>query len=195
MQSTTVGSWRSTPKSDLPRHSEHRRVQALAALAASPHTPHAAVVDALNVLHPAELAWIAEKVEGPNWFLNAAAAVPAAENEDDDQLAQHPDPAAVLQSLLDSPAAGEIFSRSGAYRAVLNSRHHTLEHLLQIPADKILSHQEPEIAMKILLDQFGRSSGRWAALAAAMTFEYDEEVTFGMLLDSLDGAPAQAQTS
>ncbi|MFH8520491.1 hypothetical protein ACH4CE_36610 [Streptomyces gelaticus] len=50
--------------------------------------------------------------------------------------------------------------------------------------------------MKILLDRCGRSIDRWAALAAAMTFEYDEErITFGELLDSLDHAPARAQTS
>jgi hypothetical protein len=74
------------------------------------------------VLHPAELAWITEKVESPAWFLNAAAAVPAAVDEDDgvlrlltdDELAQHPDPAAVLQSWLDSPAVDEILSRSEA---------------------------------------------------------------------------------
>ncbi|GAA1341429.1 hypothetical protein GCM10009647_085090 [Streptomyces sanglieri] len=123
----------------LERHSEHQRVQTLAALAANPHTPHTAVGDVLDVLHPAELAWIAEKVEGPDWFLNAAASVPAPEDEDDsvlrllsdDELAQHPDPAAVLQSWLDSPATGEILSRSEVYRAVVKSRHHTLEHLRQ----------------------------------------------------------------
>lgn len=186
----------------LERHSEHRRVQALAALAANPHTPHSAVADALNVLHPAELAWIAEKVEGPDWFLNAAAAVPAAEDEDDgvlrllsdDELDQHPDPAAVLQSWLDSPAADEYLSRSEVYRAVVASRHHTLEHLLQIPADEILSRHEPEIALKILLDHCGRSTDRWAALAAAMTFDYDKEkITFGELLNSLDHTPAKVQ--
>ncbi|MFE2512625.1 hypothetical protein ACFXC9_30020 [Streptomyces naganishii] len=188
----------------LERHSEHRRVQALAALAANPHTPHAAVTDVLNVLHPAELAWIAETVEGPAWLLNAAAAVPAADDEDDgvlrllsdDELAQHPDPVAVLQSWLDSPAVDEILSRSEVYRAVVASRHHTLEHLRQIPADEILSRHEPEVALKILLDHCGRSTDRWAALAAATTFEYDEEkITFGELLDSLDGASAQARTS
>ncbi|MFE2972988.1 hypothetical protein ACFXKC_57765 [Streptomyces sp. NPDC059340] len=184
----------------LERHSEHRRVQALAALAANPHT---ALTDALSVLHPAELAWIAEKTEGPDWFLNAAAAVPAAEDEDDgvlrllsdDELGQHPDPASVLQSWLDSPAVDEVFSRSEVYRAVVKSCHHTLEHLRQIPADEILSRYEPEVALKILLDHCGRSTDRWAALAAAMTFEYDDQkITFGKLLDSLS-APAQAQTS
>lgn len=192
------------PAQLLERHSEHRRVQALAALAANPHTPQAAVTDIVNMLHPAELAWIAEKVEGPDWFLNSAAAVPAAEDEDDgvlrllsdDGLAQHPDPAAVLQSWLDSPAVDEGLSRSEVYRAVVKSRHHTLEHLRQIPADEILSRHEPEVALKILLDHCGRSTDRWAALAAAMTFEYDEEkITFGELLDSLDGAPARAETS
>jgi hypothetical protein len=40
----------------LERHSEHRRVEVLAALAANPHTLHGAITDALNVLRPAELA-------------------------------------------------------------------------------------------------------------------------------------------
>ncbi|MER7108785.1 hypothetical protein [Streptomyces sp. NPDC000229] len=191
------------PAQLLERHYEHRRVQALAALAANPHTPHAAVTDVLDGLHPAELAWIAERADGPDWFLSAAAAVPADEDEDDgvlrlvsnDELAEHPDPAAVLQSWLDSPATGDILSRSEIYRAVVKSRHHTPEHLLQIPAVEILSRSEPEIALKILPDRCGRSTDRWAALAAAMTFEYDEEkITFGELLDSLDPAPAGAQT-
>ncbi|MEE4494987.1 hypothetical protein [Streptomyces sp. BE230] len=186
----------------LERHSEHRRVQALAALAANPHTPHAAVSDVLHGLHPAELAWIAEKTGGPDWFLTSAASVPTAEDEDDgvlrllsdDDLAQHSDPAAILQSWLNSPAADEIHSRSEVYRAVVKSRHHTLEHLRQIPADEILCRHEPEIALKILLDHCGRSTGRWTALAAAVTFAYHEEKsTFGQLIDSLDGAPAQAQ--
>ncbi|MER5348362.1 hypothetical protein ABT030_50690 [Streptomyces mirabilis] len=154
------------------------------------------------MLHPAELAWIAENVEGPDCFLNAAAAVPAAADEDDgvlrllsdDELDQHPDPASVLQSWLDSPAADEYFSRSEVYRAVVASRHRTLEHLLQIPADEILSRHEPEIALKILLDHCGRSTERWGALAAAMAFAYDEEkISFGELLDSLDHAPEKVQ--
>ncbi|MGW1768588.1 hypothetical protein ACWCQL_31670 [Streptomyces sp. NPDC002073] len=187
----------------LERHSEHRRVQALAALAANPHIPHTAVVDVLDGLHPAELAWIAERAGGPDWFLDAAASVPVAADEDDgvlrlvsdDELAKHPDPSAVLQSWLGSPATGEILSRSEIYRAVIKSRHHTPQHLLQIPADEILSRNEPEIAL-ILLDHCGRSAARWAALSAAMTFEYDEErITFGDLIDSLDSAPAGTQKS
>ncbi|MFC7933284.1 hypothetical protein [Streptomyces cinereoruber] len=188
----------------LERHHEHRRVQALAVLAVNPHTPQAAVTDALDGLHPAELAWIIEKADGPDWLLDVAAAVPADEDEDDgvvrlvsdDELDKHPDPAAVLQSWLDSPATGDSLSRSEIYRAVVNSHHHTLEHLLQIPADDILSRSEPEIAVKILLDRCGRSTDRWAALATAMTFEYDEEkISFGEFLDSLDPAPADAQTT
>ncbi|MER8226257.1 hypothetical protein ABTZ58_38280 [Streptomyces sp. NPDC094143] len=64
----------------LERHYEHRRVQALVT---NPHTPHTAVTDVLNGLPPAELAWIAEKAGGPDWFLAAAAAVPVPEDEDD----------------------------------------------------------------------------------------------------------------
>ncbi|MFE4205428.1 hypothetical protein ACFRSX_31165 [Streptomyces goshikiensis] len=195
---------RDRPATLLERHSEHRRAQALAALAANPHTPHAAVSDALAALHSAELAWIAEKADGPDWFLDAAAAVPV-ENEDedgvlrllaDDDLDQHPDPAAVLQSWLDSPAVDESLSRSEVYRAVIKSRHRTPDHLLQLPADEVLSRNEPELSLQILLDRCGRSNDRWRALAAAMTFEYNEEkITFGQLLDSLDHAPARAQTS
>ncbi|MFG2227729.1 hypothetical protein [Streptomyces sp. NPDC048644] len=188
----------------LERHSEHRRVQALATLAANPHTPRTAVADVLNGLHPAELGWIAEKAGGPDWFLAAAAAVPVPEDEDDgvvrllddDELGKHPDPAAVLQSWLDSPATGEILPRSDVYHAVVKSRYRTLEHLRQIPADEVLARHEPEVALKILLDHCGRSAGRWEALAAAMTFDYDDEkITFGQLLDSLNSAPAKAQTS
>ncbi|MEU1668380.1 hypothetical protein ABZ547_33320 [Streptomyces sparsogenes] len=187
----------------LERRCEHRRVQALAALAANPHIPHTAVADVLTGLHPAELAWIAEKADGPDWLLAAAAAVPVPEDQDDgvvrllddDELAKHPDPAAVLQSWLDSPAAGEILSRSEVYRAVVKSRYRTLEHLRQIPADEVLARHEPEVALQILLDHCGRSTRRWEALAAAMTFDYDEEkITFGQLLDSLDPTPAGAQT-
>ncbi|MEW1722869.1 hypothetical protein [Streptomyces sp. NPDC093109] len=195
---------RDRPARLLERHYEHRRVQALSTLAANPHTPHTAVADVLNGLHPAELAWIAEKAGGPDWFLAAAAAVPVTEDEDegvvrlldDDELGKHPDPAAVLQSWLGSPATGEILSRSEVYRAVVTSRYRTLEHLRQIPAEEVLARHEPDVALKILLDHCGRSTGRWEAIAAAMTFDYDEEkITFGQLLDSLDPTPAGAQTS
>ncbi|MEU9983721.1 hypothetical protein [Streptomyces sp. NPDC050856] len=191
------------PARFLERHSEHRRVQALTVLAANPHTPHAAVADVLGGLHPAELAWIAEKAGGPDWFLAAAAAVPVPEDEDDgvvrlvddEELGKHPDPAAVLQSWLDSPAAGEILSRSEVYRAVVKSRYRTLEHLRQIPADEVLARHEPEVALTILLEHCGRSPQRWEALAAAMTFDYDDEkITFGQLLDSLEVMPAKVQT-
>lgn len=153
----------------LERHYEHRRVQALTVLAANPHTPHAAVVGVLGGLHPAGLAWTAEKADGPDWFLAAAAAIPVPEDEDDgvvrlvddDELGKHPDPAAVLQSWLDSPATGEILSRSEVYRAVAKSRYRTLEHLRQIPADEVLPNHEPDVALTILLDRCGRSTDRW----------------------------------
>ncbi|MFF4179557.1 hypothetical protein [Streptomyces sp. NPDC001750] len=141
---------------------------------------------------------------GPDWFLAAAAVVPVPDDEDDgvvrlvddDELGKHPNPAAVLQSWLDSPATGEILSRSEVYRAVVRSRYRTLEHLRQIPADEVLANHEPDVTLKILLYRCGRSTDRWEALAAAMTFDYnDEKITFGELLDSLDPTPAEAQTS
>ncbi|MER5769268.1 hypothetical protein [Streptomyces sp. NPDC001985] len=191
------------PAQLLERHAEHRRVQALTALAANPHIPRAGVVNVLNGLHPAELAWIAEKAGGPAWFRAEAAAIPVPEDQDDgvvrlvddDELGQHPDPASVLQSWLDSPATGEILTRSEVYRAVVKSRHHTLEHLRQIPAEEVLAGHEPDVALTILLGHCGRSTGRWEALAAAMSFDHDDEkITFGQLLDSLDPTPVKAQT-
>lgn len=78
----------------------------------------------------------------------------------------------------------------------MKSRYRTLEHLRQIPADEVLARHEPKVALTILLEHCGRSTKRWEALAAAMTFDYnDEKITFGQLLDSLDPAPAEAQTS
>ncbi|MEU0633038.1 hypothetical protein [Streptomyces sp. NPDC005989] len=53
------------PARILERHGEHRRAKTLAGLAANPHTPHTAVTDALNMLHPAELAWIAKSLPDP----------------------------------------------------------------------------------------------------------------------------------
>ncbi|MFJ6809050.1 hypothetical protein ACIQRK_23990 [Streptomyces anulatus] len=189
----------------LERHSEHRRVQTLATLAANPHTPHDAVTEVLNGLHPAELAWITEKADGPDWFLTATTTVPAPEEEDqgvvrlldDDELAKHPDPAAVLQSWLDSPAAEDGgFSRSEIYRAVAASRHRTPVHLRQIPADEVLTGHGPDDALQLLVEHCGHSAGRWEALAAAMSFGYDEEtVSFGQLLDSLDHTPARRRAS
>ena len=160
---------RDRPARLLERHYEHRRVQALTVLAANPHTPHAAVVGVLGGLHPAEPARIAEKADGPDWFLAAAAAIPVPEDEDDgvvrlvddDELGKQPDPAAVLQSWLDSPATGEILSRSEVYRAVAKSRYRTLEHLRQIPAAEVLANHEPDVALTILLDRCGRSTDRW----------------------------------
>ncbi|WP_231406707.1 hypothetical protein [Streptomyces sp. MC1] len=75
-----VGADHDRPAQHLERQYEHRRVQALVALAAKPHTPHTAVAAVLNGLHPAELAWIAQKAGGPDWFLAAAAAVPVPED-------------------------------------------------------------------------------------------------------------------
>ncbi|WP_198958407.1 hypothetical protein [Amycolatopsis sp. KNN50.9b] len=78
----------------------------------------------------------------------------------------------------------------------MKSRYRTLEHLRQIPADEVLANHEPDVALNILLDHCGRSTDRWEALAAAMTFDYDDEkITFGQLLDSLDPAPASAQAT
>ncbi|MER8226440.1 hypothetical protein ABTZ58_39350 [Streptomyces sp. NPDC094143] len=183
----------------LEHNYQHRRVAALTALAGNPHTPPAAVTDTLPGLHPLELAWLGHQNDIPDWLHTAAAALAPADTNKavlrlltDDELDRHPDPAAVLQSWLDAPESEGLWSRRDVYRAVVKSCYRTLEHLRQIPADEILTRHEPEIALKILLDHCGRSTDRWEALAAAMTFNYDgEKITFGELLDSLAGATAE----
>ncbi|WP_223772500.1 hypothetical protein [Streptomyces sp. 135] len=45
--------------------------------------------------------------------------------------------------LVGSPTTGEILSRSEVYRAVVESRYRTLEHLRQIRADGVLASHEP----------------------------------------------------
>lgn len=185
-----------SPARLLEHNYQHRRVAALTALAGNPHTPPAAVTDTLPGLHPLELAWIGHQNDVPDWMHTAAAALaPADTNEavlrllTDEELDRHPDPAAVVQSWLDAPESEGLWSRRDVYRAVVQSRYRTLEHLRQIPADEILARHEPEIALKILLDHCGRSTDRWEALAAAMTSDYDsEKITFGELLDSLADA-------
>ncbi|MEU1106549.1 hypothetical protein ABZ408_37165 [Streptomyces tibetensis] len=148
------------------------------------------------------LAWIAEKAGGrPEWYL---AAVPVPEGEDDgvvrlladDELGKHPGPAAVLQSGSTPPPSVRAFPAPEVYRAVVKSRYRALEHLRQIPANEVLARHEPEVVLQVLLDGCGRSTRRWETLAAAMTFDYDEEkITFGQLLDSLDNTGVGAQTS
>ncbi|MFD0008313.1 hypothetical protein ACFVJ4_38840 [Streptomyces sp. NPDC127178] len=136
----------------------------------SPRTPP--VTDALNVLHPAELAWIAER---PKARTGSSTRRP---------------------SWLDSPAVDEFLSRSEVYRAVVASRHLTLEHLRQIPAEEILSRHEPEVAGRPE-DPAGPLRAQHRSVEGTRRcHEYDEEkISFGELLESLDGTPARAQTS
>ncbi|MFG3134554.1 hypothetical protein ACGFZU_43645 [Streptomyces tendae] len=127
--------------------------------------PHAAVT--VHVPHLAELAWIAEKAGGPAWFLNAVATVPAIEGQDDGE------------SWLDFSAVGEYFSHS----EVPSGRKLPPPHSGATAAgslDEILCHQESELAMNTVLDRCERSTHRWAALAAALAFDYDDEkITLG----------------
>lgn len=179
----------------LERNYQHRRVAALTALAGNPHTPRTAVTDTLHALHPLELAWICHQNHVPHWLHTAAAALaPADDNEavlrllTDNELDLHPNPGAVLQSWLDAPETQDLWSDREVYRAVLDSRHHTLHHLRQLPADEVLT--EPGIALPHLLAQCGTHPERWDALLKALGYgPTDEKITFRQLLDSIQ-APA-----
>ncbi|GAA1932523.1 hypothetical protein GCM10009837_67850 [Streptomyces durmitorensis] len=200
----TAGTDLLSPVRLLEHHYQHRRVAALTELAANPHTPGTAVTDTLPALHPLELAWIAHQNDIPDWLHTAAAALaPADDNEavlrllTDEELDRHPDPAAVLQSWLDAPESEGFWSRRDVYSAVLDSRHHTLHHLRQLPAYELLTRNEPALALPHLLAHCGSQSKRWKALFEALdNGPTDEEFTFGELLDSIhDPAPARGGSS
>jgi hypothetical protein len=105
----------------------------------------------------------------------------------DDELDQHPDPGAVLQSWLDAPEREGVWTDREVYRAVLNSRHHTLDHLCQLPADQVLT--EPGHALPHLLARCGTQPDRWNALLKALSYgPTDEKITIGELLDGIQDA-------
>jgi hypothetical protein len=185
----------------LERHYQHRRVAALLDLATNPHTPRTAVTETLPALHPLELTWICHQNDAPDWLHTAAAALAPADDTEsvlrlltDDELDQHPDPGAVLQSWLDAPEREGVWTDMQVYQAVLNSRHHTLDHLRQLPADQVVT--EPGLALPHLLARCGTHPDRWNALLKALTYgPTDEKITFGELLDCLQASspvPASA---
>ncbi|MER5411211.1 hypothetical protein [Streptomyces sp. NPDC002769] len=59
----------------------------------------------------------------------------------DDELDRHPDPGSMLQSWRDAHENDGLRSSGNVYRAVLNSRHRTLHHLRQLPAEDVLTHK------------------------------------------------------
>ncbi|MEU9057048.1 hypothetical protein AB0D37_42900 [Streptomyces sp. NPDC048384] len=153
------------------------------------------------MLHPAELAWIAERPKArtgsstrrppsrrPRTKTTVCCDCSATTNSTSTPT-QRP-------SWLDSAAVDEFVSRSEVYRAVVASRHLTLEHLRQIPAEEILSRHEPEVAGRPE-DPAGPLRAQHRSVEGTRRcHEYDEEkISFGELLESLDGTPARAQTS
>ncbi|MFI1869961.1 hypothetical protein [Streptomyces jumonjinensis] len=184
----------------LERNYQHRRAQALTALADNPHTPRAAVTDVLPALHPLELTWFTHRDDAPGWLREAAAALAPAEEDEgvlrlltDDELDRHPSPAAALQSWLDAPEKDGVSSRNDVHRAVMRSRHHTLEHLLQMPFDEVLTWGDPVVALPVLLDRCGADPERWQALLRNTDFDFDDDtVTFRQFLDALSAQPAPA---
>ncbi|MFD9506841.1 hypothetical protein [Streptomyces mirabilis] len=115
---------------------QHWRVAALTALAGDPHTPRTAVTETVPAQHPLELAWICHQNDAPDWLQSAAAALAPSDGNEavlrlltDDELERHR-PAAVLQSWLDAPETEGVWTDREVYRAVLDSHHHTLHHLL-----------------------------------------------------------------
>ncbi|WP_405853900.1 hypothetical protein OG407_00485 [Streptomyces sp. NBC_01515] len=168
-----------TPTRLLERNYQHHRVAAL---------------------HPLELAWIYHQDNVPDWLRTAAASLaPADETQavlrllTDDELDQQPDPAAVLQSWLDAPEREGVWTDREVYRAVLNSRHHTVDHLRQLPADEVLARSEPHVALPHLLTHCATRPARWNTMLKVLDHgPTDKKITFGELLDSVQSA-AHAQ--
>ncbi|WP_331736536.1 hypothetical protein OG426_54745 (plasmid) [Streptomyces canus] len=197
----TEGTDLDNPVRLLERNYQHRRVAALLALAGNQRTPRTAVTEALSALHPLELTWICHQNDVPDWLHTAAAGLAPADDTEavlrlltDDELDGHSDPGAVLQSWLDAPETDGVWTDRQVYQAVLGSRHHTLHHLRQLPADEILTRNEPALAVPHLLANCGTQPERWKALLKALDYgPTDEKITFGELLDTIqDPAPASA---
>lgn len=180
-----------TPIRLLERDWQHRRVEALTALANNAHTPRAAATEVMSVLHPLELTWLAHRDGAPDWLRTAAIALAPANEEEgvlrlltDDELERHPAPAAVLQSWLDAPEKDGVWSGDSVYHAILRSRHHTLEHLRQMPMDEVVTWDSPCVALPALLEHCGADPERWQTLLSALDFD-NPKTTFGELLDTL----------
>ncbi|MGW1364944.1 hypothetical protein ACWCQP_47055 [Streptomyces chartreusis] len=197
----TEGTDLDSPIRLLERSYQHRRVAALRALAGNPQTPRTAVTETLPALHPLELAWLCHQDDAPGWLHAAAAALAPVDDTTtvlrlltDDELDAHPDPAAVLQSWLDAPETDGFWTHRDVYRAVVESRHHTLHLLRQVPADQVLA--EPGLALPHLLTRCGTHPEHWNSLLKALGYgPQDEKITFGELLDSLRGpVPASTHT-
>ncbi|MCC3655815.1 hypothetical protein LIX60_31020 [Streptomyces sp. S07_1.15] len=194
----TEGTDLDTPVRLLERNYQHRRVATLLALASNPHTPRPAVTEALTALHPLELAWICHQNDVPDWLHTAAAGLAPADDTEavlrlltDDELDDHPDPGAVLQSWLDAPETDGVWTDREVYRAVLKSRHHTLHHLRQLPAGDVVT--EPNLALPPLLTHCGNQPHRWKALLKALDYgPQDEKITFGQVLDSIEASSTGA---
>lgn len=104
----------------------------------------------------------------------------------DDELDQHPHPGAVLPSWLDAPEREGVWTDREVYWAVLNSRHHTVDHLRQLPADEVLARSEPDLALPHLLAHCGNQPERWNALLHALDYgPTNEKITLGELLNSI----------
>ncbi|WP_241827279.1 hypothetical protein [Streptomyces graminilatus] len=199
----TAGTDLLSPVRLLESRCQHQRAAVLVALAANPHTPRIAVTEALPRLHPLELAWIcAQPDKIPDWLGAAAAALTPADASEavlrlvtDEELDRHLDPGAVLQSWLDTPETDGPWSRHSIYRAILGSSHHTLDHLRQLPADEVLTCNDPDLALPYLLAGCGARPESWNALLKALDYgPADEKISFGQLLDILR-APSPASTA
>ncbi|OEV11335.1 hypothetical protein [Streptomyces nanshensis] len=182
------------PRRLLEGKQEHRRAEALTHLAANACTPADAVTEALRALLPVELSWILHREETTGPLRQAAADLLPDEGEtggvlrllSDDELDACPDPGAVLQSWLDAPAAADALTRDRIERTVLISRHHTMEHLRQLPADTVLTHAPTDVALPILTRFCGSDPDRWATLLTALTFGHLDVPAFGEILDALE---------
>ncbi|MER6038353.1 hypothetical protein ABT133_31345 [Streptomyces sp. NPDC001835] len=67
----------------------------------------------------------------------------------------------------------------------------SLDHLRQLPADEILTRNEPALALPHLLAHCGSQPERWKALLKALDYgPTDQKITFGELLDSIQAPSA-----
>ncbi|MFG2298531.1 hypothetical protein [Streptomyces sp. NPDC048603] len=179
--------------------SDDHRISALAALAANTYLDRRLALEVLEDLHTVEVRWLVADDDVPTWLKEAAArhlATISPEKDDpvprvlsDEELDEHDNPAAVMQTWLDA-----VRDHRGAFfdqveYAIIKSRHRTDALVAQVRAHIVLSDFEQDLAAEAFFKLCGTDPQRWNVVTGILTRrQRDFEETFGEFLQRLEVA-------
>ncbi|WP_329460766.1 hypothetical protein [Streptomyces sp. NBC_01497] len=180
------GAWQ--PR-QIPDWNGDRRVATLAVLAHNPHTSKPAVTDLLPTLHPVEIRWLITYDKAPAWLKQEAQRHVSPDPNagvlrllSDEELDQTADPAAILQSWIDT---GNVSHMDQVAYAIIASRHCTRDLLRQLPFRIPLTSNDRAAATDEVLRACGSDTRCWHKLQKVLK-EASRERTFGEVLDGAD---------